>query len=152
MADRLKLEEKEMMKQLQKIPSNQLDKLFHEAHTKVFRKFDCLTCANCCKTTGPRFTSTDIQRLAKLFKLKTAQFIDAYLRLDEDGDYVLQKLPCAFLLDDNKCFIYDQRPLACKEYPHTNRVNMKQILKLTVKNTEICPAVEEIVSQIIVKK
>ena len=152
MPDRVKVEEKETIKLLQKIPSNQLDKLFHDAHTSVFSNFNCLTCANCCKTTGPRFTTTDIQRLAKLFKLKTAQFIDTYLRLDEDGDYVLQKLPCAFLLDDNTCFIYNERPLACREYPHTNRVNMKQILGLTVKNIQICPAVNEIVNKLIVKK
>lgn len=142
----------EILKELNKIPKNQLDNVFHQAHDEVFKKFDCLTCANCCKTTGPLFTSTDISRLSKLFKMKTGDFIAQYLKLDEDHDYVLKTTPCAFLGSDNKCFIYEERPLACREYPHTNRKNMKQILKLTVKNTEICPAVSEVIDKIIVKK
>lgn len=137
---------------LKNIPKNQLDELFHTEHEAVFKHTDCLTCANCCKTTGPRFTAPDIQRLAKLFRQPVSGFTDQYLRMDEDGDYVLQSVPCPFLLEDNKCFVYDQRPIACREYPHTNRRNMKQILKLTVKNAEICPAVDEILNRITVKK
>jgi uncharacterized protein len=142
----------ETLKDLQRIPKNQLDTVFHEAHERVFRHFDCLTCANCCKTTGPLFTKTDIERLARLFKLKINDFTDQYLKLDEDGDYVLKSVPCPFLMPDNKCFVYAERPMACREYPHTNRKNMQQILKLTVKNQEVCPAVDQILSQIIVKK
>lgn len=142
----------DLLKELNKINKKELDNKFHQAHDEVFKKFDCLTCANCCKTTGPLFTITDINRISKLFKQKPNDFIDTYLRLDEDGDYVLKTTPCAFLQADNKCFIYEERPIACREYPHTNRKNMKQILKLTVKNSEICPAVKEVIDKIIVKK
>lgn len=145
-------ESEEIIRGLNRIPKNQLDKSFHDAHTAVFKKFDCLTCANCCKTTSPIFTITDIQRLAKLFKQKNNEFIDQYLKLDDEEDYVLKSAPCPFLLDDNKCFVYEERPMACREYPHTNRKNMQQILKLTVKNRDICPAVSEILNRITVKK
>ena len=142
----------EFFKKLKKFPKNQVDDLFHSEHATVFQRIDCLECANCCKTTSPIFTTTDIHRISRLFRQKPTAFIDQYLYRDEDGDYVLKSAPCAFLQEDNKCFIYNERPMACREYPHTNRKNMLQILDLTAKNAEICPAVTDILNRIIVKK
>jgi len=56
--------------------------------------------------------------------------------------------PCAFLGGDNYCSIYEVRPKACREYPHTDRKNMAQVLNLTYRNTMVCPAVAEIVEHI----
>ena len=131
-----------------KKPKN-LDALFHKEHDAVFAKVDCLGCANCCKTTSPIFRDVDIKRIAKQQRLTEALFIRQYLRMDEDGGYVLQSSPCAFLLADNTCSIYEYRPLACREYPHTDRKNIVQILDLTAKNTEVCPAVAKIVQNLI---
>ncbi|MFT6686082.1 MAG: Fe-S-cluster containining protein [Bacteroidia bacterium] len=117
-------------------------------HEEVFACTDCLKCANCCKTTGPLFTQKDIERIAKHLKLKPGQFVEKYLRIDEDKDYVLQQVPCPFLAEDNYCGIYEVRPKACREYPHTDRNKMHQILNLTAKNVEICPAVYEIVERL----
>ena len=36
------------------------------------------------------------------------------------------------------------RRTACREYPHTNRKRFYQILDLSLKNTEICPAVADV--------
>jgi Fe-S-cluster containining protein len=127
---------------------NKLDEHFHKAHDEAFENIDCLECANCCKTTSPIFIDRDIDRIASHLRMKPSAFVTQYLRLDEDGDYVLQKSPCTFLGEDNYCSIYDVRPRACREYPHTNRKNMQQILDLTQKNTEICPAVAKIVLQL----
>ncbi len=127
---------------------NKLDEHFHDAHDEAFKKIDCLECANCCKTTSPIFIDRDIDRIASHLRMKPSAFVAQYLRLDEDGDYVLQQSPCAFLAEDNYCSIYDVRPRACREYPHTNRKNMQQILDLTRKNTEVCPAVAKIVLQL----
>ena len=66
-------------------------------------------------------------------------------KIDEDGDQVLKSSPCPFLLDNNKCMAYDSRPKACREYPHTNRKRMYQILDLTETNTRVCPAVADII-------
>nr|MDK7631844.1 YkgJ family cysteine cluster protein [Globicatella sanguinis] len=82
---------------------------------------------NCCKTTGPLFTQKDIERLAKVFRMKPSLFIEKYLRIDEDNDYVLQQLPCPFLDSENYCLVYEDRPKACKEYPHTDRKKFHQI-------------------------
>lgn len=125
-----------------------LDEVVHAAHHKTFETIDCLSCANCCKTTSPIFRDVDVTRIAKKFKVSNAQFEATYLKRDDDGDLVLQESPCTFLNDDNTCFIYDIRPQACREYPHTDRKRMIQILDLTRKNTEVCPAVSRIVFQL----
>jgi hypothetical protein len=136
-------------KKWKQVKPKDLDQKFHFAHEQAFKKMDCLTCANCCKTTSPIFRDADIRRIAKHLRIKETQFISTYLKLDDENDYVLQKSPCHFLGSENKCDIYEVRPLACREYPHTNRKNMHQILDLTVHNTLICPAVSKIIQKIL---
>lgn len=141
-------ENKKFFTKLKKRPPKDLDYLMQELHEAEFERTDCLTCANCCKTTGPLFTNSDIERLAKHFRLKPSQFIDQYLRVDEENDYVLQQVPCAFLGTDNYCSIYEVRPKACREFPHTNRKKFHQISQLTLKNVAICPAAFNIVEEL----
>lgn len=136
---------KKYLDRLRKKPPKQLDYAMKELHEQVFAQTDCLACANCCKTTGPLFTEADIERIAKFLRLKPNQFIDKYLRTDEDNDRVLKALPCHFLDQENYCMIYDVRPKACREYPHTDRKKFHQIANLTLKNVEICPAAFRIV-------
>ncbi len=148
-------ENSSFFKKLQKNPPKQLDYLSQEIHTKVFEEIDCLQCANCCKTTGPLFTDNDIERIAKFMKIKPQTFIEKYLKIDEDNDFVLQQLPCTFLDAENYCMIYEHRPKACKEYPHTDRKKIYQIATITLKNASICPATYQFLEKIkaaIVKK
>lgn len=139
---------KEFLKRLGKKKPANLDNLFHGAHREAFERIDCLQCANCCKTTSPIFRDVDINRIARALRTKPGDFISSYLRLDEDQDYVLQSSPCAFLQDDNTCSIYEIRPQACREYPHTDRKNMHQIMDLTWRNTLVCPAVNDVVENL----
>lgn len=129
-----------------KIPKN-LDYTTQEIHDKITEQTDCLSCANCCKTTGPLLTNIDIERISKHLKLKPSEFITRYLKIDEENDYVFQSMPCPFLASDNYCLIYDIRPKACREYPHTDRKKIYQIGKLTIKNTEICPIAFKVVEK-----
>lgn len=133
-------EHKKFLDKLKKKPPQNLDYLTQEIHDEVFDEIDCLSCANCCKTTGPLFTTQDIERISKFLKLKPTQFEEKYLKIDEDNDWVLQQLPCPFLFSDNTCMIYEVRPKACREFPHTDRKKIYQINHLTIKNIEICPA------------
>lgn len=140
-------ENKKFFAKLKKKPPKNLDYLMQELHEEEFKRTDCLECANCCKTTGPLFTNADVERISKHFKQKPQQFIDQYLRIDEENDYVLQQVPCAFLGADNYCSIYDVRPKACREFPHTDRKKFQQISNLTIKNVAICPAAFRIVEE-----
>jgi len=144
----VKEETKSTLKKLKKLNKKKVDELFFSAHDDAFKKIDCLSCANCCKTTSPIFRDSDIKKLSKRFRIKTVQFINDNLKQDIDGDYVLRSAPCPFLWDNNECSVYEDRPLACKEYPHTDRKNMYQVLDLAHKNTEICPAVNTIIQNI----
>jgi Fe-S-cluster containining protein len=141
-------ENKEFLSRLKKKKPKDLDDQFHDLHIDTFDKIDCLTCANCCKTTSPIFYQKDIERVSKRLKMKAQDFINQYLHIDEDNDYVLNSTPCPFLDYENYCMVYEDRPTACREYPHTDRKRMYQILDLTHKNTIVCPAVLHIVDEL----
>ena len=141
-------ENKKFLGSLSKVNDDRLDDMFHENHEEVFAQTDCLQCANCCKTTSPIFYPVDIDRLSKALRMKPGEFIEKYLVIDEDRDYVLKSAPCPFLGADNYCSVYESRPRACREYPHTDRKKMSQVLDLTYRNTLVCPAVLEIVERI----
>jgi len=147
-AEKLKKENQQFFNKLKLRKPKDLDEVFHGAHEEVFEQTDCLTCGNCCKTTSPIFYQKDIERASKAVKLKPGSFIEKYLRLDEDNDYVLQITPCPFLDNENYCGIYSDRPNACREYPHTNRKKVIQIMDLTFKNTMVCPAVLKITEEV----
>ena len=140
-------ENKKFFAKLKKKPPKDLDYVMQELHEEEFQRTDCLTCANCCKTTGPLFTTADVERIAKHLRLKPQKFIDTYLRVDEENDYVLQSVPCTFLDAENYCMIYDVRPKACREFPHTDRKKFQQISNLTLKHVAICPAAFNIVEE-----
>ena len=139
------VENKKYFTKLKKKQRKRLDLMMNDIHEEEFQRTDCLKCANCCKTTSPIFTEKDISRISKYLKMKDEKFISHYLQRDTDDFLVLKTAPCTFLDQDNSCFIYDVRPKACSEYPHTNRKKFIQITDLTLNNTEICPAVFNIV-------
>lgn len=147
-AAQLRSENEKFYKRLKLKSPKDLDEQFHQLHEDVFEEIDCLTCANCCKTTSPIFYERDIERAAKAVKMKPGDFFEKYLKMDEDKDAVLKQAPCAFLGSDNYCSIYESRPNACREYPHTDRKKMYQVLDLTMKNTLVCPAVLEITERL----
>lgn len=120
----------------------------HALHDKASAYYSCLSCANCCRTLGPRISDKDIERMAKALRIKPNTLIDNYLRIDEDGDTVFKTMPCPFLGDDNYCSIYEARPKACREYPHTDRKKFAQIFPLSIKNASTCPIVYQVLEDI----
>ena len=120
--------------------ANKLDDNAQKLHHEIFNDIDCLQCANCCKSISPTLYDRDIERLARSLKIKPSEFIVKYLEIDEEKDYIFQQTPCPFLDHENYCMVYENRPKACREYPHTNRPRFYQLLKLTVKNASVCPA------------
>ena len=148
LTDKLRAETALFVKKLKNKKPKNLDDLVHELHEEAFAKFNCLDCANCCKTIGPRLIDKDIERLAKHLKMKISDFTEKYILTDEDGDFVFREHPCPFLLSDNYCMVYESRPKACREYPHTDRKRFYQILELSHKNCETCPVVYEIFEEL----
>lgn len=141
-----KEENKKFLAKLKKLKPAKLDQIMQRLDAAAFEEIDCLSCANCCKKTGPLLLNKDIDRLAKTLKMRPAVFTENYLKIDEDKDYVFNQLPCPFLGSDHYCSVYEARPNACREYPHTQQRDQLQKLPITFENSLICPAVAKVVS------
>jgi len=134
---------------LQKTDKNKVMKQLPQLHEEAFRKIDCLQCANCCKNYSPRFKTPDIKRISKHLKMKEGDFIETYLRVDEDGDYVVKSTPCPFLGSDNYCAIYENRPSDCRRFPYTDEDVLVKKAQLTQKNSTFCPIVYYVLEKLI---
>ena len=117
-----------------------VERLFAEAGEAAFETIDCLSCGRCCRELGPRLTQADIGRLARRERMKPSVFVEMRLRIDEDGDAVFSALPCPFLGSDGYCSVYEERPKACRDYPHFAG-SRKDALALHMENLSFCPAV-----------
>jgi uncharacterized protein len=124
---------------LQRADKNQVLKQLPVLHDEAFNKIDCLSCAACCKNYSPRFKTPDIKRISRHLKMRESDFIDKYLIVDNDGDFVAKSTPCPFLGGDNYCSIYDVRPTDCARFPYTNEDVIVKRQQLTLKNASFCP-------------
>lgn len=127
---------------------SQLSITAEKTHKKVFQKIDCLDCANCCSSIPPIVIKSDIKRISKFLKVSESEFEKQHIRIDEDGDKVMNASPCTFLDSDNACKIYEVRPKACRAYPHTGDDEFIDNLHLHKQNVQYCPAVFHILERL----
>ncbi|HEX8355982.1 MAG TPA: YkgJ family cysteine cluster protein [Segetibacter sp.] len=137
---------------LQRADKNKVLKKLPALNDEAFEKIDCLQCGNCCRNYSPRFKTTDIKRISKHLKMKEGTFIETYLQLDEDGDYVAKTAPCPFLGSDNYCSIYEERPGDCARYPYTHEDVLLKRPQLTIKNSTVCPIVHYVLEKLVLAK
>jgi Fe-S-cluster containining protein len=83
--------------------------------------------------------------------MKESAFIDTYLKLDEDGDYVVKQSPCPFLGADNFCSVYEDRPSDCHRFPYTDEDVLLKRPNITLKNSSFCPAVHLVLEKLMEK-
>ena len=124
---------------LQRAKKNEVLKRLPDLHGEAVSKIDCLQCANCCKNYSPRFKTPDVKRISRHLGMRESEFIDTYLRVDEDGDFVVKSSPCPFLGADNYCSIYEERPSDCRRFPYTDEDVLLKRPALTLKNSTFCP-------------
>jgi hypothetical protein len=134
-----KEKQKQFRSFLARANKNAVLKALPQLHEEAFEKVDCLQCAACCKNYSPRFKTTDVKRISKHLGQKESIFIETYLRVDEDGDFVVKASPCPFLGSDNFCSIYDVRPSDCARFPYTDEDVIIKRQALTLKNATFCP-------------
>lgn len=118
---------------------NKVMKSLPVLHKEAFEKIDCLSCAACCRNYSPRIKTPDLKRISKHLGLRESVFIEKYLLVDEEGDFVVNSKPCPFLGDDNRCSIYEQRPSDCRRFPYSDEDVFIKRKELTLKNSEFCP-------------
>lgn len=141
--------QKQYARFLQKADKNKVLRQLPDLHEEAFRQVDCLKCANCCKNYSPRFKTTDIKRISRHLQMKEGAFIEKYLRLDEEGDYVVKSTPCPFLGSDNYCSIYEVRPSDCQRFPYTDEDVILKRPRNTLKNSTFCPIVYFVLEKLI---
>jgi Fe-S-cluster containining protein len=134
---------------LRRADKNKVLKQLPSLHDEAFGKIDCLQCANCCKNYSPRFKTPDIKRISRHLKMRESDFIQTYLRVDEDGDFVANARPCPFLGADNRCGIYEQRPSDCHRFPYTDEDVFIKRPQLTLKNASFCPITYYVLEKLI---
>jgi Fe-S-cluster containining protein len=133
---------------LEKKTPKGLDSLAASLEKEVWKEVDCLSCANCCKTMSPTFTKTDIKRISKHFDQTPEVFTKQWLRKDKEGDILNKTEPCQFLnLQDNKCSIYEIRPVDCSGFPHLHKKKMPEYMHVHKQNIEFCPATYRLVEK-----
>lgn len=136
---------------LDRADKNKVLQVLEDAHEKAVEQVDCLQCASCCKNYSPRFKTPDIKRISKHLGMKEGIFIEKYLKLDEEGDYVVQSSPCPFLQEDNACSVYSERPSDCARFPYTDEDVILKRKPLTLKNSSFCPIVHLVLEDIMVR-
>lgn len=140
---------KKLIKRLAKLKSNKnVNVAAGQIHDQVFSKVDCLECANCCTSIPPMINETDVRRISKSLGINSGEFKVRYVVFDDDGDMVMNESPCPFLGEGNKCEIYDIRPKACRQYPHTDGHEFSKYLQLHLINVQYCPAVFHILEKL----
>ena len=137
---------------LQRAKKNEVLRQLPDLHEEAISKIDCLQCANCCKNYSPRFKTPDVKRISKHLGMRESEFIDVYLKVDEEGDFVVKALPCPFLGADNYCSIYDQRPSDCQRFPYTDEDVIIKRPALTLKNSTFCPITYYVLEGLLEKK
>lgn len=137
---------------LQRANKNAVLRALPDLHEEAFSKIDCLQCGNCCKGYSPRFKTPDIKRIARHLKMKEGDLVNQYLKVDEDGDYVMQNQPCSFLGADNYCSIYEVRPSDCERFPYTDEDVILKRPNITLKNSTFCPAVYYVLEKLMEAK
>ena len=143
--------QKQYKQLLQRADKNTVLKQLPSLHEEAFSKIDCLNCAACCKNYSPRFKTPDIKRISRHLQMKEGDFIETYLRIDEDGDYVVKSTPCPFLGGDNFCAIYEVRPSDCARFPYTNEDVFLKRPAITLKNSTFCPIVVHVLEGLLGK-
>jgi len=141
--------QKEYKRFLQRAEKNKVLKQLPDLHEEAFEKINCLTCAACCKNYSPRFKMPDIKRISKVLGMREMDFISTYLRMDEDGDYIVTTRPCPFLGEDNFCSIYEDRPSDCQRFPYTDEDVLIKRPAITQKNSTFCPIVYFVLENLI---
>ncbi len=137
------------LNKVEKTPITIIDKMSGAAAKEVWAEVDCLSCANCCKKMTPTFTTTDIKRISKHFNETPEAFRKKWLKKDSNKDLVNKTEPCQFLnLTDNKCSIYEIRPLDCSSFPHLTKRKWNEYAHVHKQNIDFCPATYKMVEKI----
>ncbi|MHB9038909.1 MAG: YkgJ family cysteine cluster protein [Armatimonadota bacterium] len=118
----------------------ELDAVIHEVAGRVSKQIDCTACANCCRAQGVGVEDDDINRLAGRLGISSQEFHDQYVSRNDWNERMISQTPCPFL-DGCLCSVCEDRPIACWEYPHLFKEEMRFRSLGLISNASYCPIV-----------
>jgi uncharacterized protein len=121
--------------------NDELDRVVQSIANEVWAQIDCTTCANCCRTLQIVVDNKDIARLAKRLGISNRAFVERYVGEAEDRTKHFVATPCAFLGEDNRCTVYEDRPQACRDYPYLFERHFRSRTFSMIENSATCPIV-----------
>lgn len=122
-----------------------------------FLKFNCTGCGNCCRDTVVCLTDADVRRIVDNTGRKAETFVQFY---DEDEVALGSRSPfwvtferkravmglrwtrghCMFLDADNRCTMYEHRPVTCRQHPFDIKLSDSgAVTGLTISLVVECP-------------
>jgi len=119
---------------------DKIDRIVHQLNWEVSSQIDCTKCGNCCKSLKPGITQNDLEVLSKQLNMTTEQIVENYTETNDFGELFFRHAPCKFL-KDKKCTIYEDRPEACRSYPHLHKDEFTFRLFGVIQNYSVCPIV-----------
>lgn len=119
-----------------------LQQIAAKATENVWEGIDCLSCANCCKSMSPTYTSTDIKKIASFLNMSTHEMKERWLKKERGtGNWINKSKPCQFLdPQTNFCKVYDVRPADCAGFPHLTKKWFINYVHVHQQNLDECPA------------
>lgn len=129
--------------------ADEFDEKVHRLHKELFAVYDCNQCRNCCKEYYGNIPVDEVERDAEYLRLDVTEFKSKYLEPDLAGNtFTTKHCPCDFLQVDGSCLLGECKPLACKDYPHTDKPDRMGSLLNMIEQAEVCPIVYEILEQL----
>ena len=85
---------------------------------------DCTRCANCCRVATTQVTDRDAEHLTRHLGVKLRQFLlDYTIESPEEGRILQRDQNGCIFLQNNLCSVYEDRPQACRLFPHLVKGN-----------------------------
>lgn len=124
-----------------------IDLLVHSFTETITPQIDCTQCGNCCKSLMINITKEETIQLSNHLQISETQLIDQYIEQSEQGQMVINTIPCHFL-KGTTCSIYEHRFTECREFPHLHKPNFTGRLFGTMQYYEICPIIFNVVEKL----
>lgn len=124
--------------------SVQVDEIVHTLNGMISAQIDCTQCGNCCRSLMINVEPVEANNLAAYLHIPAAEFKHAYIEESEQGQMVINTIPCHFL-KHNRCSIYAHRFNECREFPHLHKPAFTSRLFGTFMHYGRCPIIFNVV-------
>jgi Fe-S-cluster containining protein len=123
---------------------------------REYLNFSCTGCGNCCRDTIVLITDADVRRIMEGTGKPAREIVRFFSNVEmpqRDSLWIRfggarraamalrwENRHCAFLGDDNRCQIYEHRPVTCRSHPFELKLSdTGALIKLGISGVAKCP-------------